>query len=166
RLKTEESLWAINISCLTAFLKRAASLREGSIGGQSRMLSPVSRADNLIPTSFLGLTAQALCCRLLRRFSGLGLRTNVSSERLRDWRAFGLSSILRSQSNSLKSLLSLEIRPMIIHRQNRAMIILLAATFFIYPLLAFAQRPAASQEVKYSPQLASEIKKVQQAALE
>src|SRR2546428_8311322 len=55
---------------------------------------------------------------------------------------------------------------MIIHRQNRAMIILLAATFFIYPLLAFAQRPAASQEVMYSPQLISEIKKVQQAALE
>src|SRR5438552_11344035 len=97
---------------------------------------------------------------------GLICRTLGALEPILDWRAFGLSSILRSQSNSLKSLLSLEIRPMIIHRQNRAMIILLAATFFIYPLLAFAQRPAASQEVKYSPQLASEIKKVQQAALE
>src|SRR5260370_39011232 len=83
-----------------------------------------------------------------------------------DWRAFRLSSILRSQSNSLKSLLSLEIRPMIIHRQNRAMIILLAASFFIYPLLAFAQRPPAPRELKYAPQLVSEIKKVQQAALE
>src|SRR5438876_10388231 len=35
------------------------------------MLSPVSRADNLNPTSFLGLMPQALCCHLLRRFSGL-----------------------------------------------------------------------------------------------
>src|SRR5205823_3039293 len=97
---------------------------------------------------------------------GLICRTLGALEPNLDWRAFGLSSILRSQSNSLKSLLSLEIRPMIIHRQNRAMIILLAATFFIYPLLAFAQRPAVPQEVKYSPQLVSEIKKVQQAALE
>ena len=97
---------------------------------------------------------------------GLICRTLGALEPNLDWRAFGLSSILRSQSNSLKSLLSLEIRPMIIHRQNRAMIILLAATFFIYPLLAFAQQPAVPQEVKYSPQLASEIKKVQQAALE
>src|SRR5438105_5693479 len=55
---------------------------------------------------------------------------------------------------------------MIIHRQNRAMIVLLAAIFLIYPLLAFAQRPPAPQEIKYSPQLVSEIKKVQQAALE
>src|SRR6266581_4031063 len=55
---------------------------------------------------------------------------------------------------------------MIIHRQNRAMTILLAAIFLIYPLLAFAQRPAASQEVKYSPQFVSEIKRVEQAALE
>src|SRR5438034_618223 len=55
---------------------------------------------------------------------------------------------------------------MINHRQIRAMIVLLAAIFFICPLLAFAQRPAVPQEVKYSPQLASEIKKVQQAALE
>src|SRR5260370_38813883 len=55
---------------------------------------------------------------------------------------------------------------MIIHRHNRAMIVLLAAIFFIYPLLAFAQRPTAPQEVKYSPQLVSEIKKIQQAALE
>src|SRR5260370_20017392 len=55
---------------------------------------------------------------------------------------------------------------MIIHRHNRAMIVLLAAIFFIYPLLAFAQRPTAPQEVKYSPQLVSEIKKLQQAALE
>src|SRR5437588_1211937 len=55
---------------------------------------------------------------------------------------------------------------MTIHRQNRATIILLAAIFSIPPLLAFAQRPAAAQEFKYSPQLTSEIKKVQQAALE
>src|SRR5713226_3316843 len=55
---------------------------------------------------------------------------------------------------------------MIIHRQNRAMIVLLAAVFFIYPLLAFGQRPPAAQEIKYSPPLTSEIKKVQQAALE
>src|SRR5437762_6502344 len=55
---------------------------------------------------------------------------------------------------------------MIIHRQNRAMIVLLAAIFFICPLLAFAQRPPAPQEFKYSPQLVSEIRKVQQAAFE
>src|SRR6266566_3584496 len=54
---------------------------------------------------------------------------------------------------------------MIIHRQNRAKIVLLAAIFLIYPFLASAQRPPAPQEVKYSPQLTSEIKKVQQAAL-
>src|SRR3989475_8522112 len=51
-------------------------------------------------------------------------------------------------------------------RQSRATIICLVAIFFVHPLLAFAQRPAAPQEVKYSPQLISEIKKVQQAALE
>src|SRR5437016_7999270 len=84
-----------------------------------------------------------------------------------DWRAFRLSSILRGQSKfSEKSILSLENRPMTIHRQNRATIILLAAIFSIPPLLAFAQRPAAAQEFKYSPQLTFEIKKVQQAALE
>jgi len=66
----------------------------------------------------------------------------------------------------MKNLRSFEIRPMIIHRQNRAMTILLAAILFVYPLLAFAQRSPAPQEVKYSPQLTSEIKKVQQAALE
>src|SRR3989454_3087462 len=97
---------------------------------------------------------------------GLTCRTLGALEPNLDWRVFRLSSILRSQSNSLKSLLSLEIRPMIIHRQNRAMIICLVAIFFVHPLLAFAQRPAAPQEVKYSPQLISEIKKVQQAALE
>src|SRR2546426_1856479 len=97
---------------------------------------------------------------------GLTCRTLGALEPNLDWRVFRLSSILRSQSNSLKSLLSLEIRPMIIHRQNRAMTICLVAIFFVHPLLAFAQRPAAPQEVKYSPQLISEIKKVQQAALE
>src|SRR2546429_1305540 len=55
---------------------------------------------------------------------------------------------------------------MIIHRQTSAMIVLLAAIFFVCPLLAFAQGPTAAQEVKYAPQLTSEIKKVQQAALE
>src|SRR3989475_12743708 len=51
-------------------------------------------------------------------------------------------------------------------RQSRATIICLVAIFFVHPLLAFAQRPAAPQEVKYSPQLVAEIRKVQQAALE
>ena len=98
-------------------------------------------------------------------FAAYDFRANIFPERHLDWRAFRLSSILRSQSNSLKSLLSLEIQTMIIHRQNRAMIILLAVIFFIYPLLAFAQRPPAPQEAKYSPQLVSEIQKIQQAAM-
>src|SRR6267378_4429902 len=55
---------------------------------------------------------------------------------------------------------------MIIHRQNHAMTILLAAVVFIHPLLAFAQGPAGPKEIKYSPQLISEIKKIQQAAME
>src|SRR3989442_151765 len=51
-------------------------------------------------------------------------------------------------------------------RQSRATIICLVANFFVHPALAFAQPPAGQQEIKYSPQLISEIKKIQQAALE
>jgi len=102
----------------------------------------------------------------------LPLQANVFLKRTRDRSAFatGAPSDFRLSCEVKailsKSLLSLEIQTMIIHRQNRAMIVLLAASCFIYPILAFAQGPGAAQEVKYSPQLVSEIKKVQQAALE
>src|SRR5438105_1784076 len=95
-------------------------------------------------------------------FAGLvacDFRANVFLKCIRDWRAFRLSSILRSQSNA-RVYCHLKFKTMIIHRQNRAMIGLHAAVFLIYPLLAFAQRPPAPQELKYSPQLTSEIKKV------
>src|SRR5438128_9902205 len=51
-------------------------------------------------------------------------------------------------------------------RQSPATIICLVAIFFVHPALALAQLPAGQQEIKYSPQLVSEIKKIQQAALE
>src|SRR6266567_7940498 len=50
--------------------------------------------------------------------------------------------------------------------QSRATIICLVAILFVHPALALAQRPAGPQAIKCSPQLVSEIKKIQQAALE
>ena len=46
------------------------------------------------------------------------------------------------------------------------MIIVLAAVLLVQPLPAVSQRARATEEIKYSPQLISEIKKIQQAALE
>ena len=59
---------------------------------------------------------------------------------------------------------------MIIHRQTRAktstLSTFLLLIFFVHPVFALAQQPAQPQPPRYSPQLVSEIKKIQQAALE